>query len=392
MPTIKIVFVITGTAIGGAQSMLLKVIERLPDDFSSHVFSLTPILEVGESIRSMGVPVESFDMVPGRINLVAFWRMKQRLREIAPDVVHTWMYHADLLGGLAARLAGVPAIAWCIRHGDPRQGIGNQITLGVVRTCALFSSCVPDKILCCSNMARQVHVETGYDANKFLVIPNGFDIARFKPDESARSSVREELGLAPETQLVGLLGRFHLQKNYTGFIEAAARLHNQRPAVHFVLAGSGIEESNRALIEPIVASGLSQVMHLLGPRHDVPRLMAALDVMASSSIDEAFPNVLGEAMACGVPCAVTDVGDSASIVGDTGRVVASGDMSGLARSMEALLALPIEERKTLGERARARVVEQFEIGAVVKRYEEFYRELADTGRAKKSKRKTGEAS
>lgn len=385
----KIVFVITGTTIGGAQSMLLKVIERLSPEFSPYLISLAPIKEIGERIRSLGVPVESFDMEPGKLNLAAFWRMKQRLGQISPDVVHTWMYHADLMGGLAARLAGVPAVGWCIRHSNLSPNENKQLTLAIVKACAWLSRSIPDKILCCSDIARQVHVDVGYATEKMLVVPNGFDLSLFKPDESARLSLREELGVAPETPLVGLIGRFDVQKNHSGFIEAAAQLHKQRSDVNFVLAGSEIDGSNYALTGPIVAAGLSQVMHLLGPRNDVPRLMAALDVLASSSIGEAFPNVLGEAMACGVPCAVTDVGDSAFIVGDTGHVVASRDMSGLAREIGALLALPRAERQALGNRARMRVSQQFEIGVVVKRYEDFYRDLAQLGLARKTPAKKG---
>ncbi len=386
----KIVFVITGTTIGGAQSMLLKVIERLSPEFSPYLISLAPVKEIGARIRSMGVPVESFDMAPGKLNLAAFWRMKQRLGEIAPDVVHTWMYHADLMGGLAARLAGVPAVGWCIRHSNLSPNENKQLTLAIVKACAWLSRSIPDMILCCSDIARQVHVGVGYANEKMLVIPNGFDLSLFKSDPSARLSLREELGVASEAPLVGLIGRFDVQKNHIGFIEAAAQLHEQRPDVHFVLAGSEIDESNRALARPIAAAGLSQVMHLLGPRHDVPRLMAALDVLASSSIGEAFPNVLGEAMACGVPCVVTDVGDSAFIVGDTGQVVASRDMLGLARGVRELLALPRAERQELGGRARMRVAQQFEIGVVVRRYEDFYRYLARQGLARKMARKYGE--
>jgi glycosyltransferase involved in cell wall biosynthesis len=142
-----------------------------------------------------------------------------------------------------------------------------------------------------------------------------------------------------------------------------------------VLAGQGIDLSNAALMQAITREGVLANTHLLGLRNDIPALMATLDVLASSSYGEAFPNVLGEAMACGVPCAVTDVGDSAYIVGDTGRVVASGDMHGLAAALEELLALPLPEKAALSERARARVAEHFEIGAIVRRYEDFYESL-----------------
>lgn len=208
-----------------------------------------------------------------------------------------------------------------------------------------------------------------------VVVPNGFELSQFKPDLDARFRVRAELGITDQTPLVGLIGRFDPQKNHAGFFEAAGVLHRHIPQVHFVLAGQGVDVSNAALMQTITQAGVLANTHLLGLRNDIPALMATLDVLASSSYGEAFPNVLGEAMACGVPCAVTDVGDSAYIVGDTGRVVESGDMHGLAAALEELLALPLPEKAALSERARARVAEHFEIGAIVRRYEDFYESL-----------------
>jgi len=363
--------------------MLLKLLERLDAGFSPHVISLTTMGEIGPRIQALGIPVEALCMKPGLPNPLAFFRLMRRLRSLKPDVVHTWMYHADLLGGLAARLAGVGAIGWCIRNSNLDRDKTKLSTRVVVSACARASGWVPDRILNCSEVARQVHVDCGYAADKMVVVPNGFDLTRFQPDPQARAAIRSELGVDPDTHLVGLIGRFDPQKNHAGFFEAAGLLHGCFPTVQFVLAGKGMDEGNDELVRAIETAGVRHVTHLLGMRSDVSRLMAALDVLASaSSYGEAFPNVLGEAMACGVPCAVTDVGDSAYIVGNTGRVVPSGDMAGLATAMESLLILAAEERRALGERARARVAENFEIGRVVKRYEAFYEELAAMGWAK----------
>ncbi|MGH8528067.1 MAG: glycosyltransferase, partial [Gammaproteobacteria bacterium] len=248
---------------------------------------------------------------------------------------------------------------------------------------AFLSHRVPDRILCCSEAARKIHVAFGYASEKMIVVPNGFDLAHFKPDPSARQSVRAELGLSLETALVGLIGRWDPQKNHAGFFTAAAALHLRRPDVHFLLAGYGVDGSNQTIKRALAANGLAAVTHLLGLRDDIPRLMAALDVLASSSYGEAFPLVLGEAMASGVACAVTDVGDSAYIVGDTGRVVSSGDMEGLAHAIDSLLELPTEAARMFGVRARARVMEHFEIGKIVRQYEAFYEELAAVRRNKR---------
>ncbi|MCX6564922.1 MAG: glycosyltransferase [Candidatus Aminicenantes bacterium] len=376
----KLLIIITDLNVGGAERMLLKVLERLDTRFSPNVISLGTLGDIGPRIQALGIPVEALGMRPGMLIPIVFSRLVRRLKTIKPDVVHTWMYHADLVGGLAARIAGVKAIGWSIRHGNLSPKVNKRTTLAVIRACAGLSRWVPDRILSCSEEARKAHINFGNAADKIVVVPNGFDLARYKPDLAAYASVRSELGLGEDASLVGMIGRFDQQKNHTGFFEAAGLLHKKMPSTHFLLAGQGIDDKNSELMRAVHASGAGGVTHLLGLRRDIPRLMAALDVLASPAHGEAFPNVLGEAMACGVPCVVTDVGDSAYIVGDTGRALPPGDMAGLAAALEDLLALPAAELAELGERARARVVEHFEIGNVVKRYEAFYDGLAEIGR------------
>ena len=379
----KLVVIITGTDVGGAETMLQKVLTRLSPKFKPHVISMIPVGKIGKRLRALGIPVESLNMRRRVPNPIALMRLIQRLRALRPDMVHTWMYHADLMGGLAARRAGVPALAWCIRHSNLAFGDNKTHTLAVVRANAFLSHRLPDRILCCSQAARSVHIAHGYAREKMVVVSNGFDIAQFKPDPDARLSVRAELSLPLDVCLVGLIARWDPQKNHEGFFAAAAALHLRRPEVHFLLAGQGVDTSNQSIRRILDTNGLESVTHLLGLRDDVPRLMAALDVLASASSGEAFPNVIGEAMACGVPCAVTDVGDSGLIVGETGRVVESGDMARLALAMDLLLTPPPDERRALGERARARVVERFEIGNIVRQYEAFYEEVASVGRQKR---------
>lgn len=358
--------------------MLFKVLARLDRQrFSPHVISLTSLGDLAPRFAALGIPVEAMGMKPGRLNLLKFLRLVGLLKRLNPDVVHTWMYHADLLGGLAARLAGVSAVGWCIRNSNLDKQTTKFTTRAIVGLCATLSKWVPSKILSCSEMARQVHVAHSYDAEKMVVVPNGFDLTQFKPNENARGIVRAELGLDIETPLVGLIGRFDPQKNHAGFFEAAGLLHRQMPHVHFVLAGTNVDRNNPDLNQAIARAGVLSNTHLLGLRTDTSSLMAALDVLASSSAyGEGFPNVLGEAMACAVPCVATDVGDSAYIVGDAGRVVAPSDMVGLAHSLMDVLRMPAAERLALGEAARTRIATHFEIGHVTRQYEAFYAGLA----------------
>jgi glycosyltransferase involved in cell wall biosynthesis len=379
---IRIVFIITGLSTGGAEMMLFKVLQRLDRQrFSPQVISLSTMGELAPRITALGIPVQALGMnlrlpSPGK-----FFRLVRILRCSHPDLVHTWLYHADLLGGLAARLAGISAVGWCVRNSDLDRGNARLSIRAVVRLCAWLSKWIPRRILSCSEKARHLHVGYGYAAEKMLVVPNGFDIAQFVPSGEARRGVRKDLGLEENTLLVGLIGRFDPQKNHAGFLKAAGALHRRMPQVHFVMAGKGIDSNNTALMQSVTAAGVVSNVHLLGLRDDMPRLMAALDVLASSSYGEGFPNVLGEAMACGVPCVVTDVGDSIDIVGDTGLGVEPHDMQRLAIALEELLTMPPAERAALGERARERVATHFEIGKVVRQYQEFYELLLTDARA-----------
>lgn len=373
----KIALVITGLGTGGAEIMLLKLLQHIDRKrFEPTVISLVGMGEIGPRIAALGIPVHALGMRRGVPNPLMLFALARLLRRVNPDMVHTWMYHADLLGGLAARLARYSNVVWGLRHSNLSRTENKLSTLMVVRACALLSHWLPARILSCSTRAKKVHAAVGYPKEKIHVIPNGFELDRFQPDAAARDSVRNELGLPGETPLVGLIARYDPQKNHAGFIEAAARLNTVRPDVHFLLAGGGVDGSNVTLQAALAKyAGLQARMHLLGRRDDMPRLMAALDVLVSTSHGEAFPNVLGEAMACGVPCVVTNVGDSAEIVGATGRVVPAGDMEGLARQLLVLLQLDLEDKVALSQQARARVAAEYEIGHVTRLYQAFYEQL-----------------
>lgn len=370
---IKLVLVITGLSGGGAETMLYKLLQHIDRSrFDPTVISLTTKGDIGPNIEALGIPVHSLEMRPRLPSPLRFIHLVQLMRRLKPEVVHTWMYHADLLGGLAARLAGIRSIAWGIRHSNLMPAQNKGTTLMTMRFCAWVSTWLPQYILSCSERATLVHVAAGYCANKFVLIPNGFNLERFSPDFAARVCVRNELGLASNTLLVGLVGRYDLQKNHLGFVDAAKRVNQAMPSVHFVMAGTEVDWGNHTLVQAIEKAGLRHHFHLLGRLGDISRLMASLDILASSSFGEAFPNVLGEAMSCGVPCVVTDVGDSADIIGDTGRAVASGDMNGLAQHIIELLRWPSGQRIQLGIKARQRVRDNYEIGDIAQRYGDFY--------------------
>lgn len=384
---IRILHIITGLDVGGAELALFRLLSRLGPSYRSQVASLTNMGDVGKHIQGLEIPVHVLGMKPGMPNPLALLRLAGMIKKLQPDLVHTWMYHANLIGGLAARMAGFPALAWAIRNGNLPADKSKWSTRAVMRTGAKLSRILPDRIISCSHAAEAIHVVLGYDKSRFVIIPNGFDLSRFRMDPQARLEVRKELGISPKSFIVGFVARFDPQKNHRVFFEAAGILHVNRPDIHFVLIGNGVEAENPKLSEWTKINGVEKVVHFLGLRGDIPRLNASFNIATSCSWSEAFPNAVGEAMACGVPCVVTDVGDSAHIVGDTGLIVKSGDPNALAAAWLKLAALPSEQRLALGEQARKRVAENFELGSVARLYETLYDELEGLN-PRRRKRKT----
>lgn len=377
MRLIKVMHVITTLGPAGAETMLCRTVSGMDASrFENEIVSLTVTLDLAERMEGIGVPVRTLGMKKSVPNPLLVMRLARWIREARPDVVHTWMYHANLIGALAARLAGNVPVVWAIHHNslDPR--VDKRRTLAVNRACGFLSRRFPARIVCCSEASLHLHKQLGYAADKMEVIPNGFDLEQIKPDPAARVSLREELGIPAEALLIGMAARFHPHKDHGNFVQAAARILEQRPEVHFLLCGLDVTWGNAQLERWIEAAGIRAHCHLLGPRQDMPRLFAGIDIATTASRSEAFPVVIGEAMACGTPCVVTDVGDSAMIVGRTGIVVTPEDPVALAEGWRRLIDAGPEVRRRLGMAARRRVRRHFALPMIVERYQKIYTELA----------------
>ncbi len=374
----KVMHIITTLGPAGAEIMLSRMISGMDRTrFENEVVSLTGILDLAEKMRGMGAGVRTLNMKTSAPNPLLVMRLAQWIRESKPDVIHTWMYHANLVGVLAARLAGNVPVVWGIHNSalDPR--INKRRTMLVNRVCAFLSRRFPARIVCCSEASLRIHGSLGYCAEKMVVIPNGFDLEKIKPDPDARASVRQELGIPLDAPLVGIAARFHPQKDHRNFVRAAARLHKQMSDIHFLLCGLDITWQNSQLAGWIETAGIRDCCHLLGVRQDMTRLFAGMDIATTASLGgEAFPLVIGEAMACGAPCVVTDVGDCALIVGETGTVVAPGDPEALAEAWRNLIEAGPRVRHRLGIAARRRVQQHFALPVIVERYQTIYSRLA----------------
>ena len=363
--------------------MLYKLLSRTDRNrFNPAVWCLTDDGPIAKKIRALDIPVVCVGMRRGLPDAASVLRLAGQLRAFKPDIAQTWLYHADLAGGVAARLAKVRRVVWNIRNSAFDPAHAKSGTVRMAHTAARLSSVLPDAILCCSDVARQEHIKIGYAAQKFTVMPNGFDVATLRPDPAARTSVREELKLPQNALLVGLVARFDPQKDHKNFFKAALLLRQTIPNAYFVCCGDGVSYDNTVLYDLLAELGIGGATRLLGRRTDVARLNAAFDVAVSASrYGEGFPNVIGEAMACGVPCVVTESGDGPFVVGETGRVVPPANEAALASAIGKLLALPEKEKAALGRAARERIVKNFEIGLVAEKYAAFYENLVAGGGA-----------
>jgi glycosyltransferase involved in cell wall biosynthesis len=368
---ITVLHIITGLNVGGAETTLCKLLENMDRTrFRSAVVSMLPEGALGQRAREAGAALYSLNMKRGLPDPFALLRLRRLIKELRPDLIQTWMYHANLMGAVAARGLKIP-LFWNIMHFNLDKNVNKPMTRIIVKLCALLLKSVPQKIVYCAQRSAEVHAKIGYDNARATVIPNGFDTDLFKPDQRAGKEFREELSAADGCLLIGVIGRFDPQKDHNNLFRAADLIVKELPTARFVLCGDGIIPQNGALAA-MIGKGIKPLVHLLGRRMDLPKIYAALDLLVLPSIGEAFPSVVGEAMSCGVPCVVTDVGDCARIVGSTGISVKPGDPALLAEAIKKMALLPQKKRKELGEKARERIKEHYDIRLITDMYEDLY--------------------
>jgi glycosyltransferase involved in cell wall biosynthesis len=368
--TPHILHVITGLEVGGAEMALYRLIlESRSSRYTHTVIALTPEGGMYERFLEAGIKLIVLDFRRAPFSqLLQLYRLMRALR---PDVVQTWLYHADLLGGLAARLAGVKNVIWGIRTTDVDGGCARPTRL-VRRLCAALSRLVPHTIVCVAEAARRSHSLVGYDAARMVVVGNGFDLAKLTASQLQRQALREQCGFDAGDIVLGTLGRFNLDKDHASFVRAAGQLARQHGRLRFLMVGKGLDATNADLLRWIGETGHADRFVLLGERTDVSVCLAAMDIFCLSSRTEAFPNVVGEAMAMGLPCVATDVGDVAVLMADTGVLVPKSDPEALARGISTLVELGPAYCEQMGQRARQRIHATFTMDCVRARFERIY--------------------
>ncbi len=371
----KVLHVIVGLNVGGAEMMLKRLIESHRDnpEYRHVVVSLTDKGILGAQFQSKGVEVYSLGMRSSFDIPLVIWRLVRLIHVIRPDIVQTWMYHSDLIAGLVAKIVGNRPVIWGIRTTDIR---ACSRSTNIVRwLCARLSSWLPSVIVCAAEASKRSHIAVGYDASKMVVVPNGYDFSWLQASAVERLTLREQVGFSQDDVVLGCLGRFHADKDQENFVRAARLLAPRFPKLRFLMVGRGLNWDNPLLAGWIDQTGFKERFVLLGERKDVPQCLASLDIFCLHSRTEGFPNVLAEAMAMGLPCVTTDVGDAAVLLADTGVVVPKEDSAALAKGVEQLLVLTLDARIALGLKAKARVVAEFSIERARERFEAVYRDV-----------------
>ena len=366
----RVVHVISGLGQGGAESALYRLCSKC-NTCSHIVISMSGEGVFTERLRSIGVEVHHLNISGWWDALIKLIKLRYFLKCLQPDVVQTWMYHADLYGGIAAKLAGNDNVFWGLRHGVVELDITKKRTYWIIRLNAVLSRVFPKFIVSCSAAGAVNHIALGYAAERMTVIANGIDACLFMPGAQSTSIAKLGCQIDFKIPVLGMVARYDPYKDHKNLLDALEILRNEGNVFHILLVGEGLSYSNSELVVALAARRLLPAVSLLGQKNDMPDVMNAFDLFVLSSRGEGFPNVLAEAMACGVPCVATDVGDATAIVADTGWIVPSRNPLELALAIKKALQ-EWEQDQTVWirrkQRCRERVLREYSMQSMAKAY------------------------
>jgi glycosyltransferase involved in cell wall biosynthesis len=389
--TIKVLHAITTVEIGGAERMLLRLLEAgARDQFEPSVLSLmdpagAKVATLAAQMAALRVSLSTLGIPQGRPSPVHLWHLCRIVRAATPDLLQGWMYHGNLAATIGSwSLPLRSPVLWNVRHSVHDLALEKPLSRLIIRLSARLSH-LPEAIIYNSRVSAAQHARLGFAASRAVVIPNGFDGALFKPRPDAKARLREELGIELTRAVIGMVARNHPMKDPGNLVRAVALLQARGHPVHLVIVGSALDGANRELSTVVRECGLGAEVSLLGERTDIPDVVAAFDIAAlPSAWGEGFPNVLGEAMASGVPCVATDVGDCSWVIGPHGIIVPPRDSEALANALGRLLDLGPDARHQLGLAGRARILQHFSMQEVVAQYETLHLRVSAAHGARRS--------
>jgi glycosyltransferase involved in cell wall biosynthesis len=368
---IKILHVIAGLGTGGCETQLYKLLAHMDkQQFDHFVISLTTLGATSAQIANLGIPMTALRMPRGIPTISGLLRLKKIAAAFSPDIIQGWMYHGNLAALSVCSINNKIPICWNIRHSLHEYKKEKLFTRLTITLNKLFSK-TPAHIIYNSAIAARQHEEFGFDSTRTRIIQNGFDTDYFTPDDSLRKKIRKELSIDEDAIVVGLFGRYHPLKDHDNFLNAASIVSRKYPNVVYLLAGTNVDNHNQKIISKLAGLSVRLQIRLLGERHDLVALNNAIDISVLSSSSESFPNVVGEAMSCGIPCVITAVGEAPTIVEKTGIIVPAKNPSELANGILAFIENE-EKRIIFGKQARLRIIDNYNLKNVIKQYEGLY--------------------
>jgi glycosyltransferase involved in cell wall biosynthesis len=374
---LDVVLLIRSLNRGGAERQLALLATGLdPADWRVRVVTFYPGGPIWDELAARpSVELVSLEKRGRWDNLAPTRRLSRLLDAWAPAILHCYMPEPSIVGTIAGRRAGVPAIVWGVRSSNVDYRQYGWFNWATARVAARMSGRA-DLIIANSDAGRAHHIAQGYPATRMMTIPNGIDTDRFQPSDDARVAARQRWQLG-EGVVIGVVARLDPMKGHPVLLEALGSVVRQVPGVRVVCVGGGAPGYAHHLAAETRRLNLDGVVRWTGELDELHALVPAFDLVCSPSVfGEGFSNAIAEAMACECPCVVTNVGDSAAIVGDTGLVVAPGDAEGLADALVTMARLTVADRQARGRLARARVVNTFSLHAMILRTASVYRDLA----------------
>lgn len=371
----KILHVITSLNTGGAEMMLTKLVAASLSSNEVHiVISLMDKGTLGDQV-SKYAELYSLDLKAGGLSIKSLINLYRIIKQEDPDIIQGWMYHANI-ASLLVNFILRKNLVWNVRQSLVDIKFEKRLTAILIRMSAFFSGYV-DKIIFNSHVSLSQHVKIGFSERNTVVIANGFDLDKFRPQSSEQIlAFKLKYGLPEDSKIFGHVARYHPMKNHIGFIYEISKILSDQPNLYCVMVGKGVSEVNVELVNAINNTNYPDRFIMIGERHDLENIYGVFDfIVSSSQWGEAFPNVIGESMACGTPCIVTDVGDSKHIVADLGFVYSPSLSEELNPYLNQCINMTTDEYLRLSILCRNHISKNYSINTIYKQYIQLYKNL-----------------
>ena len=370
----KIIHIITGLGDGGAERTLFKICKY--DTKNEHtVISLKGHGKYFSLLKKLDIKIYCLDMKFFSVNKFIF--IIKLLRTFRPHIVQTWLVHGDFIGGIAAKFAGIGNIVWNIRYSNFQIRKAKFTTILIIKLLAKLSFVIPKSIVVVSKRAKKIYEIKGYDKKKLKFIPNGYDLSILKPSKFQKTSFKNKFKIKKKVPLIGNVARYDPKKDHLNLLNALSLIQLKKINFLCILVGSNVDKNNIRLVSEIKRLKLSKNVKLLGQHDNILQVMNGLDLyVQSSSYGEGFPNVVAEAMACGTPCIVTDVGDASLIIDKTGWLIPPNNPKKLSKAIKiALEEIKLKKWDNRCDKARLTIMQKFDISKMIKMYNKLWNEV-----------------